>query len=460
MEVVPVTFSNLVSICHTKEDLNISLLLEILLQLLSIENSAKEYPTTLLYFLVTFVSFKNDEDDAALAARVVLKLLEQDVRFEEFLIQNKSKLMQFLRVFLGLAKSHREDEENPDLSKICLGAVGNLSTLPKFGESVEMSSEDDVFKLILDLLHGSCQCPEEFQSTDDESYSLFKGIACLFLGNFATSLENVQQLLSQVPDLISIAMAYFLEETDPFGLQGAHLIKNITVSVDLPYARTVFQHGGVSLVSKLFGMKLFSNLRSLGTHIAKNLLGSLSLNTLESCQEYESIIKILEKSYLAEDSMDIKLAIVLACDVAVAKLVKYEHGPEGAKEVLNATALLANIVIEFLHALYKSGGEVNVVVTLKATKSLGVLSSIPSTGSFLEHGIDKTGQADKIVDILGNFSSQLIEAKPNEKDESGSEVMSKTFKGIINNLGYVGAKLQGRKDLAAACEIAVRNASD
>lgn len=453
---------------QSTSDFNISLFLESLLLLTNIEKPAKKFPTSVLDSLIHIVSLHNnpvDEDDAVLAARVVLKIIDQDVNYEYYLIDDKARLFKFFNVLLGLASSHRNDEDNPDISKVCLAMVGNISTHAAFGERVKISLQDQNFKLVFDLLTGSYVCLNNFSANDLEYYSLFKGIACLFIGNLATSLDKIQEILSQLPDIIPVAMKYFEKETDPFGLQGAQLIKNITAS-KLPYTDQVLKYNGVSLVTKLTGMKLFSNLRMLGAHIAKYLLAySANLQNEDAIQGFITLSEALERVFSSEDSPEVKDEIILACDAAVAEVVMNKCiGRED--EILTATISLTKIVIEYLHALYKTGGAVNVIVTLKASKTLGVLASAlrpepEKKVTILEHTIREDSVcSDKLVDILGKFSTQLAESKPT--GDSIGEAMSKTYKGIINNLGYVGAKFrtQDMSDLAQASVIAVRNASN
>lgn len=468
LEIVPSSLTHVLDTCKLDPDINVSLLLEILLILISAtpEKRLNGYSTQVFEALVDMVSSHNervDEEDACMAARVALKLIDQDDKFELELIKDQAKLVQFMKVFLGLASYNRGDEENADLSKVCLGAVGNLSTQPAFGDAVSITTEDPVFTMVIDLLRGSFVCPSGFVNTDLEYYALFKGIGCLFLGNLATSVEKVQALLTAIPDLVELAMEYLVGETDPFGLQGAHLIKNLTASTKLSYAGSVLDHKGASLVAKLTGMKLFSNLRVLGAQIAKTLLtSSATLDTPTAVKGYIELTDIVSKVYKTEDSMDIKNELVLACDAAISESVLHKPEFEPTK-VGQATSELARVVMEYLHAVGRAKGEVNAVVTLKASKALGILASTVTGDpgketTLVEQAIeDDSESAKKLIDILDKFSSQLLEAKAAGTDETGS----RAYQAIINNLGYVGAKLQKQdcSDLSLACAVAIRNAS-
>lgn len=464
---VPSSLTHVLDTCKLDPDVNVSLLLEILLILISAsEKSLHGYSTQVFESLVNMASLHNegiDEEDACMAARVALKLIEQEDKFELDLIKDQEKLLKFMKVFLGLASYHRSDEENADLSKVCLGAVGNLSTQPSFGETVNITTDDPVFKLVIDLLRGSFVCPSGFVTAELEYYDLFKGIGCLFLGNLATSVEKVQALLTASPDLVELAMVYLVQETDHFGLQGAHLIKNLTASARLSYAGSVLDHQGASLVAKLTGMKLFSNLRVLGSQIAKTLLNfSARLDSETAVRGYIELAGILAKVYKTEDSMDIKNELVLACDAAISEAVLQKSAFDESK-VAQATTTLARVVIEYLNSIGRAKGEVNGVVTLKASKALGVLASTVTGAAgkettLLEQAIENDGESGrKLVDILDKFSSQLREAKAAGNDETGS----RAYQAIINNLGYVGAKVQKQdnSDLSLACQVAIRNAS-
>lgn len=439
--------------------------------LASAETATSVYPPTYLDALISIVEGTNsiDDEDVILASRVVLKLLEKGPAYEEHLISNKERLYKFMITFLGLASYVRNDDENADLSKAALGAVGNLSTHVSFTDAVKISKSDSVFKMIVELLDGTFECPRVFQSTTAqvEHYNLFKGIACLLLGNLATSLDNVETLLEEIPELVEQVMAYFKNEADPFALQGAHLVKNITTSSKLPCVKVVAQQGGVGLVQKLVGMKLFSNLRVLGVHIGKNLLVSIArlyTGEEESIKVYCELARILTSAYAAEDTPNLKNEFVLAADVSIAEMVNH-ISPSYNPAVLAAVNEQGLIVLDYLYNLYKSGGEVNAVVTLKATKTLGVLagtmtpsSSKPLLEQALGESEDTEATTQRLVDILGQFSGQLMEAKPKDSD---TEVASQTFRGIINNLGFIGAKLQhsSHGGLAQASDTAIRNAS-
>ena len=472
-------FLKLLSQYTDDNSFNLSILLQLILDLLSLKNSSKEYSIEFFSSLVTFTYLHDssvDKEEISIVVRILLKLIEQDVRFEEFLVQNRSELIRFIKTFLGLANYYHNDSENSDLSKPCLAAVGNLFTHSGVTDMVKISEQDEIFALVLDLFNGSFECPKEFPVSENQPYFLFKGIACLILGNLATSLENVQMLLNHIPNLVTASMTYFLEEKDIFALQGTHLIKNITVSSQLPIARQVIQNGGAQLIKELCRYSFASNLKVLGMNIAKNLISSMSnLSNLDLVEEYEAIIKIMKDLYIQEDNMEVKQCIVFACDAAVSAISTHQgkYDDEVTKTVLSAAVMLTNVFIQFLHSVYKSGGEVNVIVTLKATKSLGVLSSIPvmtmdqsdseKNISIVEYTIDHDNEDEtKIVDILSKFSSRLVENQPDTKDEDGSEVVSKTFKGIVNNIGYIGAKLQhsANREITKACETAIRNASN
>lgn len=467
-------------IAYLKPNLNISLLLDLFLKLVSQDEGIEAYPLEALASLGTIASLKlgaNPEDYIVKDARAMLKLLERE-KFEDHVMNDEQSLMATLGLLLALAHFHKDDERNPDLSRRCLGAIGNFSANPKFCQIVQVSNNNPIFRLVVELFHENYIVSKLLPSGDVEGlmeYSLSCGIACVILGNLATSTENVQNIFRQVPDLIPTAMNYFASENDPFGLQGAHLIKNITIVSNLNNSRDVLQRGGASLVEKLINMTEFSNLRLLGVQIAKNLLSYTShLGSLEAALDYGSMVRCLNLAFQRDDDEGVKNEIILACDAAIAELLLYEatDGDEEASEFLDAETLLSKLFINFLHLLYISEAEINIIVTLKASKSLGVLSSAPALThrqrnpntviSILDHTVrHNSSSAEKLVDILSGFSSRLVKTQPQGRLESNEEAVTKTFKGIINNLGYVGVRMQNsdNKELVKACETAIKNAS-
>lgn len=469
---------------HLKPHFDLALFMDFFLLLILQEGASKAYSVEILQPLCMIISLSKltaEQNYAPTTIHIVLKLLESESRFEDLIVEKSQDLTFYVTILLAVAYIYRDDEP-AHLSKRALGAVGNLSTRPNFSNVVSISNSDHFFNQVVDLLFGSFSLPKGVASPNSAvdgdkplHYTLYTGIACVILGNMATSEESTQELLRQVPNVISTAMNYFTAENDPFGLQGAHLIKNITINLNAQYSAEVLQRGGAALVEKLLNMTSFSKLRLLGTQISKNLLSYTShLGSMEAALDYGAMVASLSRAYYKEDNIEIINEIVLSCDTSIADLLLYEatDGDEEASEFLEAETLLSKLFINFLYSLYKTDAEINVVVTVKASKSLGVLSSAPALAfrqpdpstiiSILDHTVrNHSKYADKLTDILGEFSSQLVEAQPKGRRQSNEEAVAKTFKGIINNLGYVGSKLResDNENLRKACEIAIHNAA-
>lgn len=460
--------------------LNQSQLLTTFLNLMVQDKATERYDPEILGPLCTILSQLgvSSKSDGLWAARIIMHFLVEEDRFEDKLVSDARSLLLFMTVFLIFAYTYKDDAEHPDFSRKCLSAIGNLSTRPGFSETVQISERNTIFNHIVSLLDGQYSIPDGFVTGDDTGplkYSLFSGISCVMLGNLALSPESLQDIFRQVPDIVSTAMNYFAGETDPYGLQGAHLIKNITVVPQAQYSAAVLQRGGASLVHKLVNQHEFTYLRSLGAQIAQNLLRySSHLGSLEAALDYSAIVRALYAVYYGEKDVETKHEILLACDASVAELLLYDatDGDEEATEFLDAETQLSKLFIYYLHSLYTTGAKIHVPVAVKVTKSLGVLSDAPAlktrqqldpttTISILDHTISSDpASLAKLIDILGKFSTQLAAAQPKVLHISNEEAVATTFKGIINNLGYVGSKMieYENEDLAKACQIAMQNA--
>lgn len=468
---------------HFKPHLKLALLLEFLLLLLNQDKASSKYPTEIikpLCFIISLRYVTTKKDYALPATRVMLKLLESETRFLDFVVIDERELLLYLTVLLTVAYFHQNDEENPDLSRRALGALGTLSTRSGFADNVKISNNDEVFQQIVDLLHGTFAAPKGVSTRSSETpmeCSLYTGIACVILGNMAISDDSVQELLQQVPTIIPTAMTYFTIENDAFGLQGAHLIKNITVAANKQHSALVLQRGGASLVERLLSMGEFSHLRLLGSEIANNLLRYTSLlGSMEAALDHGAMVRALTEAYHSESRKEIIHGIVLACDAAVEELLTYDStdGDEEASAFLEAETLLSKLFIDFLYSVYSSGTEVNILITLKASKSLGVMSTAPALAyrqpdptkiiSILDHTIRRSPQhAEKLAVILEKLSNQLVQAQPQELKKSNYEAVTTTYKGIINNLGYVASRVingqNSSEELLKASEVAIKNAA-
>lgn len=478
LEGVPLGLNKLTHDLMRDDALNASIFLELLLVLVSADNAKAVYPASMLDTLLCLISVMQDEteplddDDRVLAARIVLKLLDNDPAYEIHVASDIPRLTNFMITFLGLASYHKDDQDNTDLSRVALAGVGNVSTHPLFNESVQITKSDPVFSLIVSLLYGSFECQGWSKPSQRQSsyYSSFKGIACLLLGNLASSAENVQKLVSEIPNLVELSMDALAPESDAFGLQGAHLVKNLTTKSSPDWVKLqVLEKGGVSLVGKLVGMKLFSNLRMLGFHIGKNLLirtASLLNQNQVYTESYTELVDILIESYRTEDTPELKNEFILAADASIS-MAATQYTKQASPALSTALSKQANGVLDFLHKMYKDGGQVNMLVTLKATKVLGVLAGTldqPGDQSLLESAVSENEVSlQKLVDVLGDLSGQLLDAAPSETGAQApeNEAASQTFKGIINNLGYIGAKLQSSQiaSLSEAGLNAARKAS-
>lgn len=380
-------FSKLIRSSHSKLRLDLRQLLSTFLILISQESTTQHYATDILSSLCAILSQMGTalkKDHGALAVRVTLRFLAAETRFEDALVSTSRRLLLFMTLCLANVYVHKDDPDNPDLSRRCLGAVGNLSTRPGFCEVIEISTDDSIFDQIVSLFHGEYHIPEGTVPGDDTGplkHSLYTGIACVMLGNMAQSETRLQEIVDLVPDLVPTAMNYFSGESDPFGLQGAHLIKNMTVAPNAQHCAPILQRGGASLVGKLLEFQNYPHLRVLGAQIAQNLLRYTSrLGNMEAAFDYGTIVRSLSDAFYQEDDMEVVYEIVLACDASIAELLRYEStdGDEEATEFLEAETVLSKLFLHYLHALYEKRCTFDVPVTVKASKSLGVLATSPA----------------------------------------------------------------------------------
>lgn len=413
-------------------------------------NSYDGYSTDLIDELLDLAITRGADDetieDAELSVRVAAKLIAaKRGQYEEEVINMEVKLIEFIKTLFILADDFRKSD-HVEMTKNALGLVGNLSVLDDFVN--KFTYDGAVAKFLWSKIEGK-----------DRGTGLVKGVIFLIFGNTINSSIRAREMVNNYPNVITKALEYYInEEKDSFGLQGIHLIKAL-ITGEPTYATEVLENGGLRLVKKLVGLKLFPALRSQGVSIANGLISSLQKPFTDDAVHYFDalISENLTHLYWGEDDQTVKNSIIMALDTAITKITSLEETPL----LLGAVKSISKISIDYLYVLSKQGGQVDVVYTLKACKILGVLTTIngllKDTNVLEEFIINDPNEISQLADVLELLSNNLLEIALNNTDPEATG----GFKGNIINLGFVAAKLQKVKDvrLSQATEVALRNAS-
>lgn len=442
-----------------KPGLSFTLLSYIIGEVLEQDHGSKRFPTDIMNILLRNASVKclgsspnesNGHDfqlEGKDAAMLVIKFVEAEARFEEYFASSREHLTLFIQLGLMVSTSIQDDPEFPEISRRMLASIGNISSHPSFQNIVPISLKDPIFALFVHHMKESPPAPR--------LAILYQGVSCVVLGNLATSREKVGQLLEEFPNAPVLAMKYLSNEIDPYALQGAHFIKNVTVN-NPDICASVIDYGVVALIHKLLDNKLFVHLRLMGAQIAKNLFAVNVHSGLRNHQFLKPIVSLLIKIYKSEDKQSVRNEIILAFDASIdsvrtffsrrttpASQIMYLSKDEDfdgtqGEAVNDAELALARIFIHALHAMYmglvnQEKFVVDPVIAMKATKALGLLSTFPKIPEDLEqYSKNSTNQSPQplilqdiikhstegsevvrkdLIDLLSQFSSDLMECE-------------------------------------------------
>lgn len=352
-----------------------------------------------------------DEDKLELASTLV-RLLEADQRFEIPFATNKVMFAKLLD--LGFKALKLIPESGHQVQTV----LGNISSNPQFSDLVNVSKDDEIFKVLTSCI-----------DSDDKTQV---AIGCTVLGNLITDSDKVDNLVKEKPDIIVKIMTAYSKMTSPFELQSTHLIKNMSL-VDT-YKRQLLQNHAIDIVEKMTEISLFAEIRLLGVQIARNLLTNTKIDG--------RLVDILASRFKKEDDETVKLYILQAFSASTETLV-------GQNELESPlwTPIVDTLVKGTSYIISSEDIASCATVLLKLTKAIGLLSMENMTRKYLL--TDHTGP---ILTIILNQSNQV-----KKQICSPTDVLF----GVINNLGFIGAKVKDHYDhaLLEAATIAIKSCS-
>lgn len=263
-----------------------------------------------------------------------------------------------------------------------VAAMGNMSSRPELSELVQFTEDDSNFKRLLKAIHSW-----------KTNSSLAAGSCCV-LGNLAVSDLLVNDLLEQDSTLIDTCMEFFLNTDSYYELQGAHLIKHITVVQK--FKKRVAELKADQLVQKLLDCKLFYSIRLIGVLLARNLIS-----------ESPHLANTLLEAYKVEDNEAVKSSFIQAFTTAI-------RNGKGTKEMIQQlTDLCANV----------DTSKSDWAVLLRLTASLGQASK---------------DQPELVKEVDFDPCLQLSNRIVSAADQQSIDEMAK---GVVKNLGFLAANL-------------------
>lgn len=515
------------------------------------ENSENNEMMDILIDLCNHKSYNGVFDNGIMdAVSMLATYIESSLKLEDYFAKNSSNLIQLIKLGMSINGLLKDSNNFPILARRMLAIMGNISSRPSFTDTVEISKDDPVVRILLQHIREdeSAQSGKSGVSHHDagQGHSKFvkciQAIAFLILGNLVVNQEQAEKLHKLDPSVIQLAMKYLSTETDPFALQSAHFIKNMTTN-NPANAKEVIQRGGMALVGKLLGNKLFPNLRFMGARIAFNLLKAQTVQSVPGRNDglhgvgtqrqilstkaspSSDVLPIhsqLCKAYEQEDDERIRNEIILALDAAVdactalrKSILNNVDDGDGVEmqDLEEVEDKIAIYFINYLHNVYltllktesnndqETSSEItdativstsstpsskptaqqvlNPIILLKVTKSLGVLSTFKKSISYssapsktsvltLEEGRQSSGLhfsnndskifllealiseyddedeghghklMHKLIDLLDSFSTKIKAIELEIQRTSGE---SKGYRGVVNNLGFLGSQV-------------------
>lgn len=352
------------------------------------------------------------QEEGKEATLLLIKFVESDTRFEEYFASNRDYLVQFIQLGIAFSLLIQTADDFPQIARRIVAAMGSVSSHPRFQTIVDISLQDPVFGLFVHQMKEPPPTPR--------ASILFQGISCIVLGNLVTSSEQEARLLQEFPAAPALAMKYLSVETDPYALQGAHLIKNLTVA-NHAVCREVVDRGGIALVFKLLDHKLFANLRVMGVQIAKNILHMQIASKTVHSQFLRSLAQALIAAYKKDDSQLVRDQITLTMCVAVERSrkffeVKYtpnmqvQHLSQDEDEfdkmasslndtLVDISKILINVLKTIRLGIVSGQQHVPETIVIKATKALGIVSTflmIPEDYGFGSMGAGIPGYVEPL----------------------------------------------------------------
>lgn len=480
-------------------DLKSILLPYIIVEILDQENGSDKFPTDILSVLLKNAFLKiigksppdntfsftdenyvaNFKEEGKEAALLLMRFVESDTRFEEFFASDRAHLVQYIVLGLSIGTAMEDDVDFPDMARRLLASMGNISSHTSFQKTVSISLTDPIFSLFVRHLK---EAPSVARLA-----ILFQGISCVVLGNLVTSKERVDMLLEEFPNAPELAMKYLSSQTDPYVLQGAHFIKNLTVS-NPKICAEVADNGGIALILKLLDNKLFIHLRTMGIQITKNIFNAQASSRSVRLDYVYSLAPALIKTYKTEDKQAVRNQIVLAADAIIEysrefykpdtinmldlSLSQSEKGTSIANGDLDSILLkISKILIHSLRTMYiglvnQDKYVVDPLIAMKASKGLGLLSTFPTiskatssrdpiqsketqtlsvpSSSFgsdkqdflLQHVISKEIEngdlaRSELIDLMSQFSTDLVECE-NQPISSHHTIVSSRHKSTVH----------------------------
>lgn len=349
---------------------------------------------------------------------ILMRLIESNEKFEKAFSSDRNK-------FLTLLKIGKASIDLDQAGQHALAVVGNISSRPEFSDLVQISNDDNIYSFVQDIV------------SYDTTNLMLVSSACLILGNLAVNAESVAKIMELKPDLIDIVMWSYKDCTNPFQLQGAHLIKNISAHPDFKSA--VLNAGAINMVRRLCNIKLFPSIRRLGVQLARNLLTDAEAPDLD-------LLDVVLETFRTDDSEVVKQDCLQAQVVVVETLVKHQNLEYANERLENIILTLENGMVNVIEAPVERW---NYIILIKVSKALGLLSAENEGQILLLKDMEVTkklfDQSDKVKEQVAN-QGQLL--------------------GVVKNLGFIASQLLKRGDIEEgddfkeASQKAIINASE
>jgi hypothetical protein len=226
-----------------------------------------------------------------------LRVLESALEFEKRIASDFNLFQKVLNLCLQTV------EEEPQRA---LAVIGNVTSHQEFVDMLGLDRDISRANMLTDVVFG-------------ESDLGRVAIACIALGNLAVSSQVVTRLVSAHPHLIERVLEATLQMSNPFELQSAHLLKNI--SIDGKYKKQIVRGGASKLVDRLMSVQAFPTIRFLGAQLARNLV-----TDVEPVDRH--VLQIVASVMVQEPDGTVRAECELALAAAVATLVNGENaGP-------------------------------------------------------------------------------------------------------------------------------------
>lgn len=451
---------------------------------------------------------------------ILLKLLESEPRFEEYFAGDRDHLIRYIELGIKAGVVIADLEEFPEITRRVVAAIGNISSHPSFQHTVSIDSEDNIFKFFVHHLTEKPPSPRVRILYQGLSLIIFGNLITSrekvdkFLHEVPSALAIAMEYLSSETDPYALQGAHFIKNAtvgnpdnclEVMNNGGLDLIQKLVDNSIFFHLRLI----GVQITKNIFHahrLKIVSPYHTLS-------LVPILVQTYK--KEDKQVVR--NEAIFAFDAVLDSFRLYFALDGAERKeiLAKDTHYKGDIDTVNDIKLEIARILIHSLHTMYRGlltveHYVVDPLTSLKASKSLGLLSTfhrypkdfdvaepMENFELILEEVIGKDAENQELyrkdlTDILGKFSTMLkdidssntssavssrsnsvshlpgLVPSPDSSDSSPAVTNTKpihhhTYKGVINNLGYLGSQVRKWKNLddalKEAANIALRNAT-